>query len=111
MCMCTCVCLSTCFCKSPLVQVQFVRRCGLHSVSNVYQHLISFPALSPGFAFSHSALSDITLPFDLRATFSRLMVHLHLDRSPQETVNPIELARLWDDIPASLDIAKYMSKA
>ena len=57
-----------------------------------------------------SCLSDISLPFDLRALFCRLLLHLHVDAHPQETVTPVNYARLWADIPASLDLDSYSNR-
>ncbi|KAF7640278.1 hypothetical protein Mgra_00000106 [Meloidogyne graminicola] len=54
-------------------------------------------------------ISDNRLPFDIRASFCRLMLHLHIIRG--SPVPSIRHARLWRDIPKNVEIKKYYTSS
>lgn len=54
-----------------------------------------------------NCISDDQLPSELRASFCRLMLHLHIIREPQKYVNPVNLSRNWNLIPDEISVEAY----
>uniref|UniRef100_A0A183CC87 Inositol 1,4,5-trisphosphate receptor n=1 Tax=Globodera pallida TaxID=36090 RepID=A0A183CC87_GLOPA len=54
-------------------------------------------------------MSDPRLPFDIRASFTRLMLHLHVIRG--SPVPAVRHARLWRDIPSDVNVKNFISAA
>ncbi|UMM28392.1 hypothetical protein L5515_011260 [Caenorhabditis briggsae] len=52
-------------------------------------------------------MSDTRLPYDLRGSFTRLMLHLHVVRG--SPMSAIRHARLWRSIPESVNVSTYES--
>ena len=51
-------------------------------------------------------MSDSRLPHELRASFTRLMLHLHVVRG--SPLNAIRHARLWRDIPETVSVEQFV---
>lgn len=54
-------------------------------------------------------MKNTNLPFTLRASFCHIMLCVHLDTIPNELITPVELARLWNEIPEKLSLSKCSS--
>ena len=52
-------------------------------------------------------IRDSELPCELRASFCRLLLHLHIINESQRAVPPINLKRRWSDIDENISIEEY----
>jgi len=59
------------------------------------------------FVVCFSCVKSENLPADLRAAFCRLMVHMHVNRDPQEEVTRIKYARLWNQVKPAISLNEY----
>ncbi|CAF1170496.1 unnamed protein product [Adineta ricciae] len=54
-----------------------------------------------------TCIKSENLPPDLRAAFCRLMIHIHVNRDPQEEVTRIKYARLWNQVKPTITLNDY----
>ena len=54
-----------------------------------------------------NCIRDKQLPSILRASFVKLLLHVHVDCSPQEKVIPVSYARVWSETPKTISIYDY----
>jgi inositol 1,4,5-triphosphate receptor type 1 len=51
-----------------------------------------------------SCTKSENLAADVRAAFCRLMIHIHVNRDPQEEVTRIKYARLWNQVKSNISL-------
>ncbi|GAU93572.1 hypothetical protein RvY_05495 [Ramazzottius varieornatus] len=56
-------------------------------------------------------LADDNLQPELRASFCRLILHLHVDKGDQKLITPVRYARLWNDIPSDCTLEGFSHMA
>ncbi|CAF4174789.1 unnamed protein product [Rotaria socialis] len=54
-----------------------------------------------------TCIKSENLPADLRAAFCALMIHIHVNRDPQEEVTRIKYARLWNQVKPTISLYEY----